>query len=1167
MQNANAVCRTVLLDDVPATEDAFGPHKRIADAIVSLVASEPGGRAIGVEGGWGSGKSTVISFVRNSLIADARFRVIMFDAWAHEGDPLRRTYLEGIVGELAGAGWIVPEKWNKTLEELANRLKSTTTRITPKPTWLGGIFALALVFVPIGTTLVTAAFRQGGEASVADLRTWPWIAYAGSAIALAPLWVLVLNGIRVLLRYLWRLIRSFTPWPSKPTRSVSDWSFLLSKAIEETRTDTTETPNPTSIEFEAHFTRAMKEALGADSNRRLVLVLDNLDRVDTSSAISVWSTLQTFLQERNGPNSSWFKQIWVVVPYDPRGLRKLWDNWRAASSDVEADITTKPNDIQKQRTASDSFIDKSFQIRFQVPPPVLSDWKTYLCKLIEKALPNHGEEDRHAIYRVYEVWRSEQWMPPTPRELKLYVNQIGAIHRQWQHEFPIGHVAYYVLHSRQSDSLIQQLQGDSFPPANVRRLFKDDIIPSLAGLVFNAPARKGMELLLSDPIYNCLASGTGAELVQLCDSHMDGFWAVAEGVVATRIVDAPGAVVAHAGRVLFDAGLLNSETTVESQEIRKTLKDAVTSAQDWQPFDLDMADGINAIHRLFNEQAVTESVMKSVAASISQSKSGDKKQDVASQSRALLGILRTLTALNFEEAIPQPISIPGDVDSWMTTCEALNGAGAEAKYLSHLKPKEKIDAISTAIQTAVGAGEFSERHIATLVVTTNSAAKTDWSSVVSAMQSRLDASTGAGVDEMRQLLRGLWILRKLSDGKAAKSITTLVTGGHIAHHLQQSAKHKEGAALCQFTILTEDPSVAVPPAVGNSTSGHTQLTNALALSDKEAARALCDTIREYGNVSQLFEIIDGRGSCDPLLAACLVRIADGERPQELFTGDVMLKRWAKISDAFTTDDDSGAFDKLVENLADKSGLCEVLERNEKGFTADDAELYWRVVRATTNENPTFYAWCKEGLEGLVKDEWLSDVNGTDECVWLACSLIDKGVRVNLTTHFADALEEHAADVIKGGNIPEDAVLGRWQDVLSLLEENTRKALGARLLSVAINSDGHLSEQFLAMYGTEIGRPDTLGANSRSVVGLFSPIVRERTLPSLQWLVNFFRNNQGFLGRASSSDNVGEFQTRLQDCVTTPVADDAQLIIGELAEILGIEAAAVLDEPGEPGESV
>jgi hypothetical protein len=352
--------------------------------------------------------------------------------------------------------------------------------------------------------------------------------------------------------------------------------------------------------------------------------------------------------------------------------------------------------------------------------------------------------------------------------------------------------------------------------------------------------------------------------------------------------------------VFLDAGLQGSGSTVEAQEIRRTLKEAVTSVQDWQPFDADTADGVSAIHRLFNERELSASVMKSVGDSVSQSKSSDKKLDVAALPGALLEVMRTVTDLGFEDVIPQ-ITIPGDVETWITTCEALCADNTEERFLTRLKPKEKADAIATAIQTAVGAGEFGERHIAALHVTTKSVAKADWSSIVSALQSRLDAGTGASADEMRPLLRGLWTLRNLGDGKATKALKTLVSSGHIAHHLHQSAKHKEGAALCQFTMLHEDSSAATPPAVGNSASGHQHLINALESSDKEAARVLCDTIQKYGSISKLFEIIDARGSCDPLLAICLQCIAEGDCPDELFTGEVISKRWGQIQDALTAE--------------------------------------------------------------------------------------------------------------------------------------------------------------------------------------------------------------------------------------------------------------------------
>lgn len=50
---------------------------------------------------------------------------------------------------------------------------------------------------------------------------------------------------------------------------------------------------------------------------------------------------------------------------------------------------------------TESFLDKSFQVRFHVAPPILSDWKLLLDSLIEKALPGHAK-DQHIIYRVFE---------------------------------------------------------------------------------------------------------------------------------------------------------------------------------------------------------------------------------------------------------------------------------------------------------------------------------------------------------------------------------------------------------------------------------------------------------------------------------------------------------------------------------------------------------------------------------------------------------------------------------------------------------------------------------------------------------------------------------------------------------------------------------------------
>ena len=59
-------CPTRIVGDAPAAVDEFGSHEPVANAICDLLETEPGGRTIGLEGGWGSGKSTVAKLLAAS---------------------------------------------------------------------------------------------------------------------------------------------------------------------------------------------------------------------------------------------------------------------------------------------------------------------------------------------------------------------------------------------------------------------------------------------------------------------------------------------------------------------------------------------------------------------------------------------------------------------------------------------------------------------------------------------------------------------------------------------------------------------------------------------------------------------------------------------------------------------------------------------------------------------------------------------------------------------------------------------------------------------------------------------------------------------------------------------------------------------------------------------
>src|SRR5574341_2411604 len=117
-------CPTCLVSDSPAEEDRFGPHREIANAVAELVRTEDGGRSIGLSGPWGAGKSTVVSLLRRDIAVSSEHCLWVFDAWAHEGDPLRRTFLESLIGFLRERRWIGDEAWSRRVESLTDR-KST----------------------------------------------------------------------------------------------------------------------------------------------------------------------------------------------------------------------------------------------------------------------------------------------------------------------------------------------------------------------------------------------------------------------------------------------------------------------------------------------------------------------------------------------------------------------------------------------------------------------------------------------------------------------------------------------------------------------------------------------------------------------------------------------------------------------------------------------------------------------------------------------------------------------------------------------------------------------------------------------------------------------------------------------------------------------------------
>jgi energy-coupling factor transporter ATP-binding protein EcfA2 len=301
--------RVFLLDDLPAEHDSFGAHQNIADAILRLVTTERGGRAIMLTGDWGSGKSTVVNLLQKLAKQTAQSdpmnspEIFSFDAWAHEGDPLRRSFLERLTNALISRDWIDKERWTKKLTELERRKKLIET--TSSPVLEGpALLLLALLYlVPSALALISSSHSFYYKRTTLSI---------GFIIYALPLVVAFCNWLR-----------------HRGTQGNRRFDFLglvVNKTINQTVTETFDSPDPTSVEFQKIFRELTAEALSPEKHpdRKLILVLDNLDRVDANDALKLWSAMSTFLDLPTTGSSSWSKQVWTLVPVDEAAIKRLW---------------------------------------------------------------------------------------------------------------------------------------------------------------------------------------------------------------------------------------------------------------------------------------------------------------------------------------------------------------------------------------------------------------------------------------------------------------------------------------------------------------------------------------------------------------------------------------------------------------------------------------------------------------------------------------------------------------------------------------------------------------------------------------------------------------------------------------------------------------------------
>jgi hypothetical protein len=429
-------------------------------------------------------------------------------------------------------------KWTKELEKLSAPVEATRTIETPVLSHDGRLIGWSLLAVPVGLRLVDpGTFKEAFGKGATSLSRWTL--FAAFLMVLAPL---LMWAWLYLTRRSWRKffdadegIKGGKFWRLLDENGKESHAFQIfvdARAKQKT-TQTFRSLEPTSLEFGRMFQDIMREA--ANGGHRLVILIDNLDRVAEKEALGMWATIRSFFlasHETEDVKHESFHPT-VILPIDRHAVEDLF-----AGSEA---------DKNAGRDRARSFMDKTFDVTFEVTEPVNSDWREFLAQQMKWMFGDAYQPSwsfwarrlfESQLARQQAEVASDEGRPPaivTPREINKLLNRVGALYLQWAHAgIPIEVMALYVIRHDDIDrGILTFLRSNDVEIAEVTPDWKRQ----LAALHYGVELDKAAQVLLEEPIRAAIVRRDQVELETL--SPIPGFGEIFE--YATANLPAPAA--------------------------------------------------------------------------------------------------------------------------------------------------------------------------------------------------------------------------------------------------------------------------------------------------------------------------------------------------------------------------------------------------------------------------------------------------------------------------------------------------------------------------------------------------------------------------------------------------------------------------------------------------
>lgn len=483
------------ISNLPIGNDLYKgrSQERLAEFISNYIKDKDNGdspfqRIIGIEGEWGSGKSNVISMLKN-LLSDT-YIFYIHDAWGMQEDLQRRSLLQSLTSFLIQKDYLkgnttrkninietrkfeqVSCSWEERLEFLLGNKSGSITHIKPSIAAPVKWFTLALALTGVSLTMGGLITRSG--------ITLPLNCRYGELITIICFAVIPLLS--------WFIYMCFS-WKNK-------WKdFVNVYGTSGTTTNSCETISslePSVSEFRSWMHDISN---GLPSNKHLVVVFDNMDRLPKEKVKQLWSSIHTFFAENSDNEREKYEKIWCLIPYDEIHLCHAFD---------------ENDDLCKK------FLLKTFPITYRVAKPVVSDYKDLCDRYLEEAF-GKSETDLNVINRCYRLINAE----PNPRNIIQFVNELVTLSNAWKEEIPLRYMALYILNKKnilyptsgsekeESKVTIDQnlLNGNYIKPLDTFFLNTEETLTYISMLVYGVDKVNAKQIPLINYLNNAVSVG------------------------------------------------------------------------------------------------------------------------------------------------------------------------------------------------------------------------------------------------------------------------------------------------------------------------------------------------------------------------------------------------------------------------------------------------------------------------------------------------------------------------------------------------------------------------------------------------------------------------------------------------------------------------------------